>query len=192
MAAAESSHSFRFNYLEIGTHEGFTRLGMATLLQARNVDSLLIGIDLPGDRYGLVSRGAQKFGRFWAGEWGRNGDAPCVAIKILLQPSPISISEKLSDVPLNFVLIDACHCEQCCINDFEAVEKLIQPDGRVVFHDASPLCQNKVQGSFHGPDKIEVRPALEKLGLLEGKRAGWTKETDLVDVPFGICAFKKL
>jgi hypothetical protein len=189
-SVAESNGSGEFTYLEIGTHEGLTLLGMARLLESCQQKALLIGIDLPGDPYGLVSQGREKFGRFWAGEWSPPAQVPDVAVKILLERSPDSI-RRLGNTPLNLVLIDACHCEQCCINDFCAVEKLVCPGGRVIFHDASPVCQNKPQGNFHGPDKIEVRSSLEKLGLLDDRRKCWIKEVDLVDVPFGICGFKK-
>lgn len=77
--------------------------------------------------------------------------------------------------PISVAFIDACHGKPCVMADFEAVEKHITKGGLVIFHDAG---ENE-QGSSMQPhcgEPINVRAALDALGLLNGSREGWAFE----------------
>lgn len=69
------------------------------------------------------------------------------------------------------VFIDANHSKMAVIEDFLAVESKVANGGYVMFHDAGVL----EQGSDPQPNGkgIDVRAALQDLGLLDNKREGW-------------------
>lgn len=67
--------------------------------------------------------------------------------------------------------IDGDHSKNAVMEDFLTLEPKIEKGGFVLFHDAGEL----ERGSDPQPngEGINVRGALEELGLLENKRSGW-------------------
>lgn len=80
-----------------------------------------------------------------------------------------------SDTPrAHFILIDACHGSPCVKREFTHAEQKIHPGGIIAFHDADPNCQGR-HFQDHCGMGIDVRAALEELGLLNDTRLGWRK-----------------
>lgn len=72
---------------------------------------------------------------------------------------------------VHFCFIDALHCECHVTSNFTNVEYFIYPEGIVAFHDCGPAEQG--MDRQHDDHFIEVRQAIQKLGLWDGSRSGW-------------------
>lgn len=161
----------RLNYVEIGIGEGQTMFAAASIANDAKVPWAVLGVDIAKPRH------------FRWNEWNDRCTFPHIVstdpyfapdntITIWLSGSPIA---KLPWKP-NYVLIDGCHCKECCVRDFVAIEPLVDIGGIVAFHDAGdnerypePQCR---------PDRgCEVPDALLELGLHHSQstiRKGWS------------------
>lgn len=78
-------------------------------------------------------------------------------------------AHQVPDGPWDVVFIDACHCKQCVVNDFNSIRDAVVPGGFVIFHDTSPEFQgmhaNMSDMSEHQKNGIEVLAALEECDL---------------------------
>lgn len=74
----------------------------------------------------------------------------------------------------SLALLDACHERACVREDFEALERHIDPGGILIFHDTAPWSQNDPAAvQPHRWQPLQVRLALEDLALLPCTRPGW-------------------
>lgn len=91
--------------------------------------------------------------------------------------------KNIDDVSLNLCLIDGNHMKEQVILDFLAVENKIKSGGLLMFHDSGV---SETGTDYQGKDSsgndcyIDVRGALEELGLLNDSRAGWKIETQIL------------
>lgn len=73
---------------------------------------------------------------------------------------------QVPDGPWDFVFIDACHCKQCVINDFNSIKDILSEKAFVVFHDTSPGSQGMhANMSEHQKEGIQVLAALNEVDL---------------------------
>lgn len=79
--------------------------------------------------------------------------------------------KNIDDNSLDFCVIDADHSEIEVTKDFLAIENKMKSGSIVAFHDSCPASQGTDRQS-HG-DFINVRKAMDKLGLLNDARAGF-------------------
>lgn len=148
----------KFIYYEIGIGNGDTMEAVDSWLTQKEKDHLIIGVDLPDYSGSCLHKG-----------WGRAGEVEgniCLA----LFTSEIFLAN--ASRKANFIFIDACHGAPCVTRDFLLAEKLIKPGGVIAFHDTDPSCQGQ-HFQEHCGTGIDVRAALEALGLLNGTREGW-------------------
>jgi len=84
------------------------------------------------------------------------------------------------------VFIDACHCKQCVINDFNSVKDVITSRGFLIFHDTSPEFQGlHANMSEHQKNGIEVLAALEECDL-----SGFELLADVPGIPPGVSGIR--
>lgn len=168
-----------FHYAEIGIYTGATLRAVGEVL-AQLGPHLALGVDVHD--HGVTA---------WLPRY-----RPGATGLAFLQRDAAAASQL--GLPWDAVFIDACHCRHCAMAEFLAFEPHVAVGGRVLFHDASPLCQGNVQGNWHGQMYIEVRKAFEdlalipKLGVEFVPRPGWVLEADLVTVPFGVAVFRRV
>lgn len=163
-------------YMEIGVASGQTLTSAADILRDTGRGWIAVGIDLPEgyslERAGILSRANAL-------------NIPCSIIEIndcteivsaksneitvYLKPSQQFLQSNWR-APLDFVLIDGCHCKKCVTDDFILVEPLIHKDGIVAFHDFGEDSVGEPQP--HG-DTGDTLGACGDLGLLNSSRRGW-------------------
>lgn len=141
----------QFLYYEIGVGNGDTMEAVHSWLTQRNVDHIIIGVDVP-DYSGTA----------------------CTHDVIVLDKSGSEVFLSNISQRANFIFIDACHGAPCVTRDFLLAEKKIKPGGVICFHDTDHNCQgNHFQA--HCGTGIDVRRAVQELGLLDDTRPGWRK-----------------
>jgi hypothetical protein len=91
---------------------------------------------------------------------------------LVLREDPRAWVDNISPDSLDLVIIDACHGSKCVMNDFKAIEKKVKSGGIVMFHD-SGVEETGTDWQGHCGEYINVRGALDKLGLINEVRAGW-------------------
>jgi hypothetical protein len=91
--------------------------------------------------------------------------------RLLLWNDPRKYSKSLPDNSLDIVLIDGNHNFDNVTSDFLSIEDKVKPNGLVFFHDIGT--EETGTDPQAGGGFIEVRPAVEKLGLFNGSRKGW-------------------
>jgi len=182
-----------FRYFEIGLGDGDTCAAVANLLvQLKGKDWQAIGLDLARDPFHLRSNAGMVWRGHWAGKLVGTVKPEAGGVYLVLCDLEIALANQLKECRFNTVFIDACHCQECSEHDFICIEDRVEPAGCVIFHDASPLCQNANPQTFHERRLVGVRATLDKLGLLNNTRPGWTKIHDLDAVTFGAAIFQKL
>lgn len=140
-----------FIYYEIGIGHGDTL--QAVDQYTASWSRVLVGVDVP--------------------VWQPQKDKPLTVLNLLTLGSEVFLSAE--DTPkANFIFIDGCHGSPCVKRDFLLAEKKIRPKGIIAFHDADPNCQGR-HFQDHCGMGIDVRNALQDLGLLDDTRPGWKK-----------------
>jgi len=91
---------------------------------------------------------------------------------------------------LGAVLIDACHGKPCVMADFLAVEPHVTEGGIVMFHDAGRKEQG-VDLQPHCNQPINVRAAIDELGLWTNERQGW-EYVGLIPTANATAVFRKV
>ena len=181
-----------FRYLEIGLGHGETCAAVVNLLvQLKGKDWQAIGLDLERDPFKVRQTAGMVWRGHYRGELVGTLKPDVNGVYIVMCDLDRAMANQLNDCRFNTVFIDACHCQECSEHDFLCIEDKVEPAGCVIFHDASPLCQNANPQTFHERRLIGVRATLEKLGLLNNARPGWTKIHDLTAVTFGATIFQK-
>lgn len=73
---------------------------------------------------------------------------------------------QVPDGTWDVVFIDACHCKDCVVNDFNSIKDRLSDRAYVIFHDTSPGSQGlHANMSPHQKDGIQVLAALNELDL---------------------------
>jgi Methyltransferase domain len=163
-------------YMEIGVASGQTLVTVADILRDSGRGWMAIGIDLPEgyslERSGILARANAL-------------NIPCSivefnhctefvvprtqAISVYLKPSQQFLQSNWN-TPLDFVLVDGCHCKNCVIADFNLIERRVTPGGIVAFHDFGEDSVGEPQP--HGDTGDTIGACLE-LGLIDNARSGW-------------------
>ena len=78
----------------------------------------------------------------------------------------------------HWVFCDGCHAANAVMLDFLNFGDALVPGGELIFHDAAPYTQNKLDWQGIGPkDHVDfgtaTRTAARRLGLLDGGRIDW-------------------
>lgn len=149
--AFESTELWPFRYLEIGLGDLKTFMAVHDFLDNTYAHQCAIemdGVDLP--------------------TWTRVPEPPRSRIVLMGSASYFASSPD----PADFIFIDGCHAHTCCVQDFLGAERIIRPGGIVCFHDVNPHIQGQ-EKQPHCGQPVNVRPAIEVLGLLNGTRSGW-------------------
>mgnify|MGYP001617170478 FL=1 len=169
LEATVTSHSdASFHYVEIGVASGATLAAMALLLEGCGIRYRCDGVDI-ANGWSYDKEEAKR--RMWANPFPYHWQLWDCGSFIFLKRYVDAI---------DFLLIDGCHCFECCFRDFVMAEPLIRVGGMVAFHDVDVENQCKSEELQHWGEKlIEVRRAVQELGLLDGSRPGWEvwKET---------------
>jgi hypothetical protein len=177
-----------FTYLEIGVSEGLTFKSIKEISGKNNVKNnnlTHIGID--------VQEGLKYNYEGWKEKFKDDtniiyvNDHKKIDINKLILPNLANIViceanvflTSYFDNKIDICLIDGCHGYNCVKNNFLNVEKFIKPNGIVIFHDAGAI-EQRTDFQPHCNDLINVRLAIEDLGLFSNKRNGWQfiKETN--------------
>lgn len=139
-----------FFYYEIGIGHGDTLLAVNEYLA--DVPRFMVGVDVPA--------------------WLPKKEMPGT-INLMTIGSEKFLSAK--DTPkADFIFIDGCHGAPCVKRDFLLAEQKIKPGGIIAFHDTDPNCQGR-HFQDHCGTGIDVRQALQDLGLMDDTRPGWRK-----------------
>lgn len=141
----------KFTYYEIGIGNADTMLAVHSWLSQRGIEHDIIGVDLPN-----YSGSATQV---------RVGG---ISLALVGSETFLNNVSKLAD----FIFIDACHGAPCVTRDFLAAEPKVKKGGIVCFHDTDPNCQGQHMQEHCGTG-IDVRRAVEELGLLNNTRPGW-------------------
>jgi|APGre2960657404_1045060.scaffolds.fasta_scaffold00761_11 hypothetical protein len=91
--------------------------------------------------------------------------------RLLLWGDPRKYSKSMPNNSLDIVLIDGNHNFENVTADFLSIEDKVKQNGLVFFHDIG--VEETGTDPQAGGGFIEVRPAVEKLGLFNGSRKGW-------------------
>lgn len=182
-----------FIFAELGVGTCGTTKAVCEILDQLSIRSKVIGMDLDNDPFHQRFCAPVTLHPWWAGEYheAQWGNFPHVGATLLLKEFKDAFAEELKDVKIHCSLIDGCHCEECVERDFLLVEQHTPSGGIVIFHDASPMCQDRHPQSFHGNKPLKVRSVLGKLGLLDNTRPDWIMSIDNIYSAHGIAAFQK-
>lgn len=82
--------------------------------------------------------------------------------------------------PYALVLIDGCHCDECCADDFRRVAPHVQTGGFVLFHDYAPEQQGMGAQGYHDDRPINVRKAVDYLKTLPRFQKEWREHREWV------------
>ena len=152
-------------YFEIGIGNGDTMEAARQWLSGRELPYFIVGVDLP-DYSGTV----RNLG--WHQIFMNGKTEEVHPMNVSYTGSEHFLSK--SWLEANFIFIDGCHGSPCAKRDFLLAEKKIKDGGVICFHDTDPNCQGQ-HFQEHCNMGIDVRKALEDLGLLDDRRPGWTK-----------------
>jgi len=168
-------------YVEIGVGQGPTLTAIASTLRDHAEKWRAIGVELPN---------GYSFDRQKVMEFARDRHLPLNfvtpngsiqhprwnQVSVFLKDSQSFLTEMWQE-PIQLALIDGCHGRPCVIQDFLAVEVFMVKGGLVMFHDFG---QDQI-GHYqpHCVTGLDVRGAVQDLGLLNGKREGWVFREEL-------------
>jgi Methyltransferase domain len=163
-------------YVEIGVGEGTTLTAIASVLSKAGIKWRAIGIDLPNG-YSFSETQTKQIAdtRVLKLEFVTPNSAivhpAWNQVTVYLKDSQSFLTEHWQE-PIHFAMIDGCHGKPCVTLDFLALEAFMVKGATMMFHDFS---KDQVgQPQPHCPDGVDVRGACYDLGLLTGKRQGWT------------------
>lgn len=170
---AEVANRFggEMNYVEIGIAEGQTLLAVADFAGERGWKWNVLGIDILNGKHFNPHR--------FLNNTHRNitiANEPCKiydgSISVWLCGSPYAV--KFIPFAIQYALVDGCHCTECTMHDFVAIEPKIAVGGYVAFHDAADQDQGN-EPQCRPDRRMNVPEALRQLGLDPKitKRLGW-------------------
>lgn len=102
---------------------------------------------------------------------------PFEGARLIDEPSEFAYRHIATGV--HWVFADGCHGANAVMLDFLNYGDLLAPGGELIFHDAAPYTQNKLDWQGIGPkDHVDfgtaTRTACRRLGLLDGGRLDWS------------------
>lgn len=150
-----------FLYYEIGIGNADTMLAVHSWLTQRGVPHKIVGVDVPNYHGGALNYNFNEQPSASLGE---------ISLALVGSEAFLSNVGQKAD----FIFIDACHGAPCATRDFLLAEKKIKSGGIIAFHDTDPNCQGHHHQEHCGTG-IDVRRAVEELGLLDNSRPGWMK-----------------
>jgi len=169
-------------YVEIGVGEGPTLTAIACELRNHAKKWRAIGVELPNgysfSRQKVVDFATQRNltldfvvpnGSTQHPKWGQ--------VTVFLKDSQSFLTEMWQE-PIQFAMIDGCHGKPCVTLDFLALEVWIVKGGLVMFHDYGADQIGHYQP--HCVTGLDVRGAVQDLGLISGKRKGWVFREELI------------
>ncbi len=168
-----------YNLVEIGTAGATTLKAFYDILLENSWDGdrfRAIGFDLPnGYTFNWKEVHNNLNNGFFYAQDGLIKDIPIIPTRV---PSIILCDGRKYmknhwQFPIHFCLIDGSHCFTCVQLDFQAIERFVAPKGLVIFHDAGLEEQGTDHQDCEHGGFIEVRKAIENLGLFDNKRPGW-------------------
>lgn len=173
----DNPYIYNFNYYEIGTAGAFTLRAISDIIKENITHNnwKATGLDLVNGyslNWGEIS---QVFNKQTLQIF-TNGLSDIVYLKppntrLLLFDNPREYSKTLPNCSLDIVLVDGNHNEQNVTEDFLSIEDKVKLHGLVLFHDIGDEesgTDPQVGGGF-----IEVKQAVQKLGLFDGSRPNW-------------------
>ena len=123
-ALRSSAETFRA--VEIGTRRAGTSMQILTALREINRQASFYGVDKDPAARGRWKR------RLRLQKGGRQ-----VAKFILGESQQVRRDWRPEDVPLDWIFIDGCHCEECALWDIEHWGGLVERGGEIVIHDTT-------------------------------------------------------
>ncbi len=162
-------------FLEIGVAEGATMAGVLERCDALGVPASYEGVDGPQGKPSFLPENAKFIEGDSAYAYPRVGDG------------------------FNICFIDGSHALNYVMLDFLNYSSKVIVGGYCLFHDTNGSASWTGQhyqgtGPKDMPDNnIAVRPALKKLGLMDGRRTDWKFIEEIADTEImGMMLFKKL
>ena len=135
----------KINIIEVGCRDLRTGKAMISICKDNDINYNYYGIDLTSYKTDLLDN----------------------MNLVLHNANDPNILEKLPG-KFHFVLIDACHCEECVKKQMEIYLNRIVISGFLVFHDTSDQFQNSGMPESHDPTKdlyVRVRKVLDEINL---------------------------
>lgn len=157
-----------FVYGEIGLDHCLTFKTVYDILNDNGIDFKLIGFEMPDWRKHLEGH---TRGLFENVPINVSYDVDIKdRVNIIAKDADNALKE-IKDNFFNYIFVDGNHSYKSVTSNFLSLEKKVKNNGIVVFHDFCELCQGTDMQV--GGDYINVRKALQELGLLDNKREGW-------------------
>lgn len=133
---------------EVGVYGGDTGKGIKEYINSKERQSFLTGVDN-----------------------NRDGEKLRYSYDRLIIGDSFKVADQIVNKSQHLIIIDACHCFGCVLEDYNAYVPKIKIGGFVAFHDAGKHIQ-KFKDYQHGDplnedSYISVRKALTKIGLFE-------------------------
>lgn len=183
LARAMTKKFDEITYVEIGVGEGPTLTAIACELRDHAAKKWrAIGVELPNgysfNRQKVIDFASSRNlkldfvtpnGTMQHPKWDQ--------VTVFLKDSQTFLTEMWADT-IQFALIDGCHGRPCVIQDFLAVEAFMSKGGLVMFHDYGTDQIGHYQP--HCPTGLDVRGAVQELGLTNGRRKGWAFRGELI------------
>lgn len=179
----------RFTFVEIGMATAATTRGIVSHMRDRWCGATF---DLP-DGWSLHLAEAQQNLGAACGKVvsaGQDISLDDARVTVVLESAADVLASRRWTAPIHFAFIDGCHGAPCVTRDFLAIATHAAPHAYVVFHDSTPSCQG-VHMQPHCQTPIDVRRALQDLGLLNQTRQNWTLVQETT-APHGITIIKQV
>jgi len=142
--------------VEIGVCHGDTARGIKAFLDAEGVAFEYVGLD-------------------------NNRDLP---VAVPFEGAQLIVGDSAETYRLlpwrpHWIFCDGCHAANAVMLDFLNFGDQLLPGGELIFHDAAPYTQRKLDWQGMGPkDHVDfgtaTRTAARRLGLLDGARSDWS------------------
>jgi hypothetical protein len=180
-----STQFSEITYLEIGTAHGVTLTNVCAYIRDHGAKWRGVGLDLP-DGYCLeknaITRNAHVRKLPLSIQSGPSGKVspPFGEITVYLKNAHTFFPENWTD-PVQFALIDGCHCAKCFATDFLLLEPFLVSGAIVMAHDIDEISQGQQEPRGHG--FRGVRNASKDLGIFNSTRPGWTMLAELQSDP---------
>lgn len=164
-----------FNYLEIGAAGTVTMKSIYEIVKSyiKHDRWQIMGLDLPNGwslDWSTINSFAHPLNIIKEDD--KKSYIPNSHASLYLQSNPREWIAALPDESIDICFIDGCHGKRCVLEDFRAVESKIVKGGIIFFHDAG-VPEQGTDWQGHCQENINVRQAIEELGLLNGTNKQW-------------------
>ena len=163
-----------FTYVEIGAASGRTLRACIHIIKGKRARWKAVAVDLVNgwslNRKAILNNTKDDLDKFHIAPE-TLPEMPWNKCSVILQGNGKTFWD-LWKGDIDFLFIDGCHGYNCANNDFVRGSSFVRKGGIVAFHDANAGCQGgDIQP--HCGTGIDVRRALQDLGLLTNKCTGW-------------------